>query len=66
MNRTIVRLSSRFGSLWSHCTVGVRHAVGRAIRLALIAVLVVDCAVFWLTALDLFIRNTENTKHFSY
>lgn len=65
MNRTIVSLSSRFGSLRSHCTVGVRHAVGRAIRLALIAVLVVDC-VFWLTALDLFIRNTEKTKHFSY
>lgn len=53
MNRTIVSLSGWFAGLWGHRGVGVRYAVGRAVGLTLVAVLVVDCAVFWLTALDL-------------
>ena len=57
MNRAIVCSASRLASLWGHSTVGERHAVGRAIGLALVAVLVVDGIVLWLAALDLVVRN---------
>ena len=56
MNRAIVCPAKWLDSLWSHGAVGERHAVGRAIGLALITVLVVDCVVLWLAALDLVIK----------
>lgn len=53
MNRAVVCSAHLLDSLWGHGAVGERHAVRRAIGLALIAVLVVDCVVLWLAALDL-------------
>lgn len=61
MNRAVVCSAHWLDSLWGHGAVGERHAVGRAIGLALIAVLVVDCVVLWLAALDLVIK--KQVKH---
>lgn len=61
MSRAVVCSASWLGSLRGHAAVGEGHAVGGAIGLALIAVLVVDCVVLRLAALDLVIRNKENT-----
>lgn len=58
MNRTVVCPAGRFAGLWGHGAVGERHAVGGAVGLALVAVLVVDRVVFWLVALDL-VRNKQ-------
>lgn len=61
MDRAVVCLASGLASLRGHCAVGEGHAVGGAIGLALVAVLVVDHVVLWLVALDLTIeRNTHN------
>ncbi len=60
MNRAIVCSASWLASLWGYSAVGEWHAVGSAIGLGLVAVLVVDCVVLWLVALDLVIRNKEN------
>lgn len=61
MNGAVVCSASWLPSLWCHGAVGEWHAVRRAIGLALVAVLVVDCGLLWLGALDLVIRNKENT-----
>lgn len=53
VKRAIVCSSSWLASRWGHGAVGERHGVGRAIRLALVAVLVVHCVVLRLGALDL-------------
>lgn len=60
MNRAIVCSASWLASLWGHSTVGERHAVGRAIGLALIGVLVVHRVVLRLGALDLVVRKKGN------
>lgn len=59
MNRAIVCSATWLASLWSYSTVGEGHAVGRAIGLALIAVLIVRSVVLWLVALDLVIRDKK-------
>lgn len=59
MNSAVVCSACWLASLWGHSTVGERHAVGRAIGLALIAVLVVDRVVLRLGALDLVIGKIE-------
>lgn len=64
MNRAVVSTASWLGSLWGHCAVGERHAVGSTIGLGLIAVLIVDCVVLWLAALDLIHKNNNNTQYF--
>lgn len=61
MNRAVVCSACWLASLWDHSTVGERHAVGRAIGLALIAVLVVHCVVLRLSVLDLVIGKKEHT-----
>lgn len=64
MNRPVVCSACWLASLRCHSTVGERHAVGRAIGLALIAVLVVHCVVLRLclqSVLDLVIGKKENT-----
>ncbi len=61
MNRAVVCSASWLARLWGHGAVGERHAVGGAIWLGLIAVLVIDCVVFWLVALDLMMGKKENT-----
>lgn len=53
MNGAIICLDSWFGSLCVHRVVGQQHAVGGAVGLTLIAVLVVHHVVFGLAALDL-------------
>lgn len=60
VNGAIVCSASWLASLWGHSAVGEWHAVGRAIGLALIAVLVVDHVILWLAALDLIIKNKKN------
>lgn len=60
MNRAVVCSAYWFASLWGHSTVDERHAVGGAIGLALIAVLVVHSVVLRRSALDLVIRKIEN------
>lgn len=47
-------------SVWGHRTVGEWHVVGRTIGLALVAVLVVDCVILGLAALDLIILHNRN------
>lgn len=59
MNRAIVCSAGWLAGLWGHSTVGERHAVGRAIGLGLVAVLVVDRVVLGLVALDLVIMNSK-------
>lgn len=53
MNGAIICLDSCFGSLCVHRVVGEQHAVGRAVGLTLITVLIVHHVVFGLAALDL-------------
>lgn len=60
VNGAIVCPASWLASLWGHSAVGEWHAVGRAIRLALIAVLVVDHVFLGLAALDLIVKNKKN------
>lgn len=59
MNRAVIGMASWLASLWGHCTVGERHAVGRAIGLAFVAVLIVHGVFLWLAALDLMDENKE-------
>lgn len=53
MNGAIICLDSWFGSLCVHRAVGQRHAVGSAVGLTLVTVLIVHHVVFGLAALDL-------------
>lgn len=53
MNGAIICLDCWFGSLCVHGAVGQRHAVGGAVGLTLVTVLVVHHVVFGLAALDL-------------
>ena len=65
MNRAVVCSPSWLASLGDHSAVGERYAVVGAIGLALIAVLVVDCVVLWLAALDLDLETRQINKHFT-
>lgn len=53
MNGAIICLDSWFGSLCVDRAVGQQHAVGSAVGLTLITVLIVHHVVFGLAALDL-------------
>lgn len=53
MNGAIVCSARRLGGVRGRRAVCKRHAVGGAIGLALVAVLVIDRVVLWLDALDL-------------
>lgn len=53
MNGAIICLDSWFGSLSVHRVVGEQHAVGGAVGLALVAVLIVHHVVLRLAALHL-------------
>lgn len=64
MDRAVVCSASGLAGLRGHCAVGEGHAVGGAIGLALVAVLVVDHVVLWLVALDLIIGNKTHTSHY--
>lgn len=61
MDGTVVCLAARLARLWGRGAVGEGHAVGGAVGLAVVAVLVVDHVLLWLAALDLNITNKK--KH---
>lgn len=61
MDGAVVCLAARLARLWGRGAVGEGHAVGGAVGLAVIAVLVVDHVLLWLAALDLSITNKK--KH---
>lgn len=60
MNGAVICLDSWFGGLRVHRAVGQRHAVGGAVGLTLVTVLVVHHVVFGLAALDL-VRDNNTT-----
>lgn len=61
MDGAIVCLAARLARLWGRGAVGEGHAVGGAIGLAVVVVLVVDHVLLWLAALDLNITIRKNT-----
>lgn len=61
MDGAVVCLAARLARLWGGGAVGEGHAVGGAIGLAVVAVLVVDHVLLWLAALDLNITKRKNT-----
>lgn len=64
VNGAIICLTSWLVSVWGHRTVGEWHVVGRTIGLAFVAVLVVDCVILRLAALDLIIIHNRNIFFF--
>lgn len=64
MNGAVVCSAGWLAGLRGHRAVGERHAVGRAIGLGLVAVLVVDRVVLGLAALDLVVMNIKRNDTF--